>query len=307
MSGTINRGNIQRLLQEGVKNVFGNEYKDYNPIYEKLYEVLDSKKTYELAVQMEGFGLAGVKDEGDDLQFDTRRQGFAPKYIHVPYAKGFVVTYEALQDELYGQLNAGAKSLARCMKITKEFNGAYLFNNAFSTASAMAGGDGIAMCSTAHINGPSGGTYSNRLAVDADFSEASLEDMLKIIARATDARGLPIALRARTLLGHTDQMFEFQRVLKSTLQNDTSNNAVNAVREMNAVMDGFVTSPYLSTDTDAWFLLTDAPDGLKMYQRESIQFGEDESFTSMNTRYRAYERYSFGYDDPRGVYGSAGA
>lgn len=304
---TINRGSIARLLQEGVRDVFGAEYKDYNPIYGKLYEILDSKKTYELAVQLEGFGLATAKDEGDDLQFDTRRQGFSPKYVHTAYAKGFVVTYEALQDELYGQLNVGAKALARAMKLTKEFNGAYLFNNAFSTNSAMSGGDGLAMVSTAHVNGPSGGTYSNRLAVDADFAESSLEDLLKIVARAADPRGLPIALKARLLTGHTDQMFEFQRVLKSALQNDTANNAINAVREMNSVMDGFVASPYMSVDTDAWFLITDCPNGLKMYQRENVQFGEDESFTSMNTRYRAYERYSFGYDDPRGVYGSAGA
>lgn len=308
MSSTMTRGNIPRLMQEGAANVFGLEYNSYDPIYSKIYDIKNSEKAYELAVMVEGFGLAAAKDEAGDITFDTRNQGFVPKYIHTAYAKGFVMSYEAIADNLYKQqLPAGAEATARAMRITKEFNGAYLLNNAFSTLSAMPGGDGVAMCSTAHINGPSGGTYSNRLAIDADFAEASLEDMLKLIARAADPRGLPIALKANTVVGHTDQMFEFQRVLKSTLQNDTANNAISAVNSMNSIKNGFVASPYMSVDTDAWFITTDLMTGLKMYQREKVSFAKDDSFTSMNTRFRAYERYSFGYDDPRGIYGTAGA
>lgn len=307
MSSTINRGSLPRALLAGVNTWFGNSYNAYDPIWSKIYEANNSTKAYELDVQLEGFGVATQKEEGNDIQFDSRKQGFAPKYIHSSYAKGFVVTREALDDEQYGLFSSGAKALARAFYIAKEIEGARLFNTAFTTASAMQGGDGIAMISASHINGPSGGTYSNKLAVDADFSEASLEDLLKVIKRATDPRGLNINLNAVKLIGHTDQMFEFQRVLKSTLQNDTANNATNAVKDMNMIRDGFVVSPYLSADTDAWFLQTDCPEGLKQYQRTNIEYGMDDAFVSMNKRYRAYERYSFGYTDPRAIFGTQGA
>ncbi len=306
MTSTMTRGSIPRLLQDGVKNVFGDSYKALDPIHTRLYEVIGSKKAYELAVQMEGFGLASQKDEGDDITFDTRSQGYAPKYVHVTWGKGFIVSWEAMRDELYGQLTSGAKALGQSMSITKEINSASLFNTAFATTSAMPGGDGLAMISTSHLNGPSGGTFSNRLAIDADFSEAALEDMLKQIGRATNARGLPIALQANQLVGHSDQMFEFQRVLKSDGQNDTANNALNAVKSLNSVK-GIVATPYLSADTDAWFLTTTCPDGLKMYVRENVEFDQDMTFASRNSRFLAIERYVFGYDDPRCVFGSAGA
>lgn len=307
MTSTITTGSIPRLLQEGVKEVFGSSYKSYEPIYSQIYDTDTSRKAYEVDVQLEGFGLASEKTEGDDITFDSRRQGFAPKYIHVAYAKGFMVTREALADELYGQLKTGARSLARAMNITKEVRTHALFNTAFSSSSAMTGGDGLSMINTAHINGPTGGTYSNRLAVDADFSEASLEDLLKLIMRAKDPRGLVIKLQAMKLIGHTDLSFEFQRVLKSTLQNDTGNNAINAVRDMNAIKNGFINSPFLDANTRAWFIKTDAPDGLKFYQREALEFDQDQSFTSKNARFSAYERYSTGYSDPRGIFGSSGA
>ena len=307
MSSTINRGSIPRGLLAGVNTWFGDTYKQYDPIWSKIYTSSNSTKTYELDVQLEGFGVATQKEEGNDIQFDSKRQGFAPKYLHNSFAKGFVITREALDDDQYGLFTSGAKALARAFYIAKEIEGHKLLNTAFATASAQLGGDGIAMVSTSHINGPSGGTYSNRLAIDADFSEASLEDMLKIIKRAKDPRGLNINLNAVRLIGHSDQMFEFQRVLKSSLQNDTANNATNAVRDMNMVRDGFVASPYLDADTDAWFLQTDCPEGLKQYQRVALEYGMDDAFVSMNKRYRAYERYSFGYTDPRAIFGSQGA
>lgn len=307
MSSTINRGSLPRALLAGVNTWFGNSYNAYDPIWSKIYESNKSTKAYELDVQFEGFGAATQKEEGNDITFDSRKQGFAPKYVQSSFAKGFVITREALDDEQYGLFASGAKQLARAFYIAKEIEGARLFNTAFSTTSAMSGGDGLPMCSTAHINGPSGGTYSNKLAIDADFSEASLEDKIKLVKRATDPRGLSINLSAVKLIGHTDQMFEFQRVLKSSLQNDTANNATNAVKDLNLVRDGFICSPYLSADTDAWWLQTDCPEGFKMYQRTELEYGMDDAFASMNKRYRAYERYVFGFTDPRCVYGSQGA
>lgn len=306
MSSTITTGSIPRLLQAGVSKVFGDTYNSYAPTVTSLYNKARSNKAYEVNVQLEGFGLASEKTEGDDITFDSRRQGFAPKYIHAAYAKGFIVTREALDDEQYGQLNKGARALARAMAVTRETRAAALFNTAFASGSNMLGGDGVSLINSAHGNGPSGGTYSNTLPVAADFSEASLEDMLKLIMRAKDSRGLPIMLRGMKLVGHTDLTFDFQRVLKSELQSGTANNDINAVRSLGMFPNGFVTSPYLDANPRAWFIITDAADGLTMYQRTALEFGEDESFTSMNRRFRAYERYSFGYDDPRAVFGSPG-
>jgi len=307
MSGlTISTGSVPRLLQDGVKNVFGNELKLHNPKWPMLYASHTSNKAFEIAVQLEGFGLASAKAEGDDITFDSRRQGFTPKYIHTTFAKGYIVTREALEDELYSQLNDGAKALGRTMGITKEVQGAASYNNGFDATVTMVDGDGSQLFSTAHSNGPSGGTYSNTLAVAADFSEASLEDLLIQMAEIQDARGLQMDLQAVRLAGAPANMFEFQRVMGSVLQNDTGNNATNAVRDMNSVRDGFMTNPFF-TDPDAWFLTTDAPNGLKYYTRREVDFGQDNAFSSENARFKASERYSFGWDDARGVFGSEGA
>lgn len=306
MSGTITRGSIPRLLLEGVSNIYGTEIAEYKPIWSQIYKKMPSKKAYEIAVQMEGLSPATVKGESEDITFDTRKQGFTPKYVHSLFAKGVVFSYEALADEQYGVFTEGVRMLFRSMKLAKEIEAARIFNTAFSTSSAMTGGDGVAMCSTAHISGPSGGTFSNRLAVDADFGEASLEDGLNIISSMTDARGYPILVKAQNILGHTTQQFEFERVLKSSSRVDTANNDVSAVYSMKSVPGGAILNPYLSADTDAWFILTDVPNGAKMYQREEVKYGEDEAFSSLNTRYRAIERYVFGYDDPRFVVGSSG-
>lgn len=306
MAGTISTGSVPRLLQEGVGKIFGNELKEHPTKFDKMFQMLSSTKAFEVNVQLEGFNRASSKDEGDDITFDSRRQGFTPKYIHTTFAKGYVVTEEALEDELYNQLSDGARALARVMRITKEIEGAAIYNNGFDGAETMVDGDGVALFSTAHSNGPSGGTYSNRLTVDADFSEAALEDMLIQIQTINDARGLPAALQAIRLLGAPNLGFEFQRVLGSVLQNDTGTNATNAVRDMNSVRDGFTTNPFL-TDADAWFLTTDAPNGLKYYTRRAVRFGQDNAFTSGNARFKADERYVFGWDDGRGAFGTPGS
>ena len=306
MAGTIGTGSVPRLLQAGVANIFGNSLKAHTNKWDKMFSMNKSTKNFEVDVQLEGFNRASSKPEGDDITFDSRRQGFTPKYPHITFAKGYIVTEEALEDELYGQLNDGARALARVMNITKEIEGAAVYNNGFDTGVTMIDGDGSPLFSTSHANGPSGGTYSNRLTVDADLSEASLEDMLIQIQTATDARGLPAALQAARLVNAPANSFEAQRILGSVLQNDTGNTATNAVRDMNAVRDGFISNPFL-TDADAWFLTTDAPNGLKYFNRRAVRFGQDNAFTSGNARFKADERYSFGWSDARGAFGSAGA
>lgn len=305
-SGTISTGSLPRLLQEGVANVFGNSLKEHQTKWDKMFSVNQSSKAFEVDVQLEGFDRASSKPEGDDITFDSRQQGFTPKYIMTTFAKGYIVTEEALDDELYGQLNDGARALARVMSITKEIEGSAVYNNGFDGAVTMTDGDGVALFSTAHSSGPSGGTYSNRLTVDADLSEASLEDILIQIQTIEDARGLPAALQAIRLIVAPANSFEAQRILGSVLQNDTGNNATNAVRDMNSVRDGFMSNPFL-TDTDAWFLTTDAPQGLKYYTRRAVRFGQDNAFTSGNARFKADERYDFGWTDARGAFGSSGA
>jgi len=305
-SGTISTGSLPRLLQDGVANVFGNSLKGHTPKWDKMFSSNQSSKAFEVDVQLEGFNRASSKPEGDDITFDSRQQGFTPKYIHTTFAKGYIVTEEALEDELYGQLNDGARALARVMNITKEIEGGAVYNNGFDTGVTMTDGDGLPLFSSAHVNGPSGGTYSNRLAVDADLSESSLEDMLIQIQTATDARGLPAALQALRLIVAPANSFNAQRILGSVLQNDTGENATNAVRDMNSVRDGFMSNPFL-TDADAWFLTTDAPQGLKYFNRRAVRFGQDNAFTSGNARFKADERYSFGWSDARGAYGSAGS
>jgi len=306
MAGTIGTGSVPRLLQEGVAKVFGNELKEHTPKWDKMFSMANSTKAFEVDVQMEGFGLATSKAEGDDITFDSRRQGFAPKYIHTTFAKGYIVTEEALEDELYNQLSDGARALGRSMRLTKETIGANVYNNGFDGTVTMVDGDGLALFSTAHSNGPSGGTYSNRLTTDADLSEASLEDMLIQIQTIQDARGLQAALQATKLIVAPAGGFEAQRILGSVLQNDTGNNATNAVRDMNSIRDGFMSNPFL-TDADAWFLLTDAPNGMKYYTRRAVRFGQDDSFTTGNARFKADERYDFGWTDARGAMGTPGA
>lgn len=306
MSGTITTGNIPRLLQEGLNRIFGATYAEHPTEWDKIFDRFDSRKAFEVDAQLEGLGLAPEKPEGDEVSFDSFTQGFTPKYKNLTYAKGFIVTKEAMADELYGQLENRTRRLAFSMTQTKETVAANILNRGFNSAFTQIDGDGVELFSTANINGPSGGTFSNKLSTDADLSEASLEDLLIIIGQATDPRGLQIALQGVRLVVPVALQFESQRILGSVLQNDTDNNATNAVRDMNALRDGFTVNHYL-TDDSAWFVKTNAPDGMKYFTRQSVEFGEDNAFTSGNARMKADERYSFGYSDKRGIYGTAGA
>jgi hypothetical protein len=301
----ISTGSIPRLLQLGVKRVFGDSLQEFDTKYNKIFSVMTSNKAYELDVQLEGFGLANEKDQGDDITFDSRMQGFAPKYVHATWAKGYIVTEEALADELYGQLDKGARALARAMNITREFEAHSVLNDGWDTNYTMIDGDGKPLFSTIHPNGPSGGTYSNRLTVEADLSEASLEDLLALIGRAEDARGLPAMITAqRLVIADSVNKFNAQRIMGSVLQNDTANNATNAIRDMNLIKQGYLTTPYLTQD-QAWFVTTDAPEGLTFFQRADITFGQDNAFTSGNARFKASMRQSQGWSDARGAYGGS--
>lgn len=301
---TITRGNAPRLLQEGVKKVFGNTYEQWPEQYGFIFDKESSRKAFEIDVQLEGFDLAQEKEEGGGIAFDARRQGFTPTYTHITTALGYTVTKEAYDDELYGQFKKGAKQLARSMRIKKERVAADILNNGFDANFVQPGGDGLSLFNTAHINGPTNSnTYSNQLAVAAALSEASLEDLIIQVRRAKDPRDLEIQLRAVRLIVPPELQFEAQRILGSVLQNDTANNATNAMRDMRSISDGFVVNDYL-TSASNWFIKTDAPDGLKCYQRQEVDFGEDMAFTTGNYRFKATERYSFGWSDPRGVYAS---
>lgn len=305
--GVITTGSIPRLLQDGVRTVFDNQLDKHESKYDKIFRVLDSSKAFELDVQMEGFGLPSEKDEGDDITFDTRMQGFTPKYVHIELAKGYIVTQVALEDEQYGQLNDGAQALADSMNIGREVFAHSVLNNGFDSNYTMTDGDGSALFSTSHTAGPSGTTYSNKLSVDADLSEASLEDLLAQLMTFEDERGLRRALMAdRLIVAAGTNVFNAQRIMGSVLQNDTANNATNAVRDLGLLKNGWMSSPYL-TDADAWFLTTNHPNGLKFYQRVDIQFGQDNAFTSGNARFKARQRISYGWTSAAGVYGSQGA
>jgi hypothetical protein len=306
MAGVITRGNISRLTQEGIANVFGQAYAEHQAEWPMLVNQESSEKAFELDQQFEGFGLAGVKQEGDGVAYDSQQEGFTPKYDHLTYAKGFIVTKEALRDNLYGLFAKRAKALAFSMQQTKENVVANVYNRGFNSSFLITGGDGVELFSASHVRGPSDSTtYSNILATAAALSEASLEDMLIQIRQATDPRGLRIALTPQRLIVAPANAFEAERILASNLQNDTANNAINAVRSTGMLKDGYTVNDYLTSAT-AWFIKTNCPDGVKYINRQSVEFGEDTDFGTSNLRMKADERYSAGWTDPRGAYGTPG-
>lgn len=305
--GTITTGNEARLLEEGLNSVFGQAYDAHQPQYTQIFDVEGSKRAFEIDQHFEGFSLAPVKNEGDSIAYDTQTEGIAPKYPHLTYAKGFIVTEEALEDNLYGTFNRRARALAFSMNQTVEVVCANVLNNGFDSNYTMTGGDGQALFSTSHPNGPTdSNNFSNKLAVDADLTESTLEDLLIQINQAQDARGLEIALQADRLIVAPSNMFNVERIMKSVLQNDTAENAINAIREMRAIKNGFAVNNFL-TDADAWFVKTNAPDGMKFFNRRDTKFEQDMDFGTSNLRFKASRRFSAGWSDARGCYGSQGA
>lgn len=299
----ITTGNHPKLLWPGLKALFGLTYENVPLQHTQVFDVDDSDKAYEEVQEITGFGLAPVKSEASSISYDTHTQGYTTRFTNVTYGLGFIESQEAVEDNQYkGRATSRTKALARSMRVTKETVMANIFNRAFT--SAYAGGDGKEMIATDHptVNG----TQSNELAVAADLSEASIEDMIIQIMNATDSRGLRINLSAQKLIVPSNLAFEAERIVKSTLQNDTANNAVNAMKSMGMLPGGVFVWRYL-TDVDAWFIKTDAQEALKLFNRRALSFEKDSDFDTSNFKHKATERYVGGWADWRGIFGTPGA
>lgn len=300
----INTGSIASALRPGVHQWFGTSYKRYDTEYDKIFEVLSSSMNFEQDVSIHGFGLASVKPEGSPIAFDVMQQGPKINYQHITYGLGFILTREAIEDNLYMQLaKSQSEALALSMKQTKEIVAANVLNRAFT--SGYTGYDGVVLCSTAHV--PSrGGAYSNAFSSSMDLSEDSLEQALITIAGLTDEAGLKMQAMGRKLIIPKELQFDAQRILKSDERTGTADNDINVISSQGYMPDGMFIDHYL-TDTDAWFVKTDVANGLRMFQRRDLMIDNDTQFDTDNVRYKATERYSVGWTDPRGIFGSAGA
>ena len=303
MSGVINTSSHPKALWPGVKAWWGQTYDEHETEYTSLFDSDSSNKNYEEDVQLSGFGLAPRKSEGAGVSYDSEIQGLTTRYTHVAYALGYIVTKEEMDDNLYLEISKKrAAALAMSFRQTKENVGANVYNRAFN--STYKGGDGVELCSTSHVN-ITGGTYANKPTVDADLSEASLEDAIISIMGYTNDRGLLINVMPKSLIIARNEWFNANRILKTTLQPGNNNNDINVLKATNALPGGIVMNHYL-TSAHAWFLRTNVQNGMKYYERKSIEFTQDNDFDTDNAKAKAYERYSFGWTDPRAIYGVNG-
>ena len=301
----ITRSQLVKELEPGLNALFGLEYKRYENEHEQIFSIETSDRAFEEEVMLTGFGSAPVKTEGAGMAYDTAQESFTARYTHETIAVACAVTEEAIEDNLYDRLSVRyTKALARSMSNTKQVKAASVLNNGF-TGGTFAGGDGVALMSTAHPTAM-GPDFANRPTVAADLNETSLEQGIIDIAAFTDERGLKVALTARKLVVPKELQFTAERLMKTSLRVATADNDINAIVSMGLIPEGYVVNHYL-TDTDAFFLLTDAPNGLKMFNRSPVKTAFEGDFETGNVRYKARERYSFGFSDPRGIYGSPGA
>ena len=300
----ISRAQLLKELLPGLNALFGLEYAKYENEHADIYESESSDRSFEEEVKLSGFNAAPVKDEGSAISYDNAQESFTARYNHETIAMGFAITEEAMEDNLYDSLSARyTKALARAMAYTKQVKAVNPFNNGFSGGS-FDSGDGVDLFSTSHPL-VSGGTNANTPSTQADMNETSLEAAVISIAGWTDERGLLIAGKPRKLIIPPNLMFVAQRVLKSELRVATADNDINALRSM-GVIPSWSVNHYL-TDTDAWFIITDIPNGFKHFVRTAMETSMDGDFDTGNVRYKARERYSFGVSDPLGAYGSSGA
>ena len=299
----INRAQLAKELEPGLNALFGMEYDRYDSEHEEIFETESSDRAFEEEVMIVGFGNASVKGEGEGVAFDQASEGFTSRYSHETIALAFALTEEAVEDNLYDRLGSRyTKALARSMANTKQIKAAAVLNNAFDTS--ITGGDGKALVATDHPLG-GGGSASNRPSTYADLNETSLEDALINVSTLVDDRNLTIALQAQKLIIPPALQFVADRLLQSNLRPGSSDNDVNAMKNMGMIPQGYVVNHYL-TDTDAWFLKTDCPDGFKHFQRSPMSTSLEGDFDTGNMRYKARERYSFGYSNWRAVYASQG-
>ena len=300
----ISRAQLLKELLPGLNALFGLEYEKYEGEHAEIYETENSDRAFEEEVMIVGFGNASVKGEGNAVEYDNATEGFTARYAHETVALAFSLTEEAVEDNLYDRLGSRyTKALARSMANTKQIKAAAVLNNAFS--SSFTGGDGQALVSNAHPLG-GGGTASNRPTAYADLNETSLEDALINVSTLVDDRNLTIALQGRKLIVPPALQFVADRLLQTPGRVGTSDNDINAIKNMGMVPEGYVVNNYL-TDTDAWFLKTDCPDGFKHFERSPMQTSLEGDFDTGNMRYKARERYSFGYSNWRAVFASQGA
>ena len=300
----INRAQLVKELVPGLHALFGLEYDRYDTEYEEIFETETSERAFEEEVMLTGFGEAPVKFEGSGVTYDTAQESFTARYSHETIALAFSLTEEAIEDNLYDTLSSRyTRALARSMMTTKNIKGANILNNAFS--SSFVGGDGKELCATDH---PTVGneTQRNELSTASDLNETSLEKALIDIAAFEDERGLKINAQARKLIIPTALQFVADRLLETPGRVGTADNDINALRNMGMVPEGYTVNHYL-TDTDAFFLTTDVPNGLKHFVRSPVATSMEGDFETGNVRYKARERYSLGFSDWRGIFGSPGA
>ena len=301
--GVITTGAHPLALWPGIAKWWGREYNKHMIEYDQIFQMMTSDKAWERDAEVTGFGLAPVKSEGASVRYGSESQGTVIDYINVAYALGYIVTREEIDDNLYEVVSRRrSQALAFSMNQTKEIVAANILNNGFD--SNFTGGDAKELLATDHPTVD--GTQSNKLAVDADFSEAALEDLLIQIMNATNSRGLRIKLMAECLVVPPALTFEAERVTRSPLQNDTANNALNAVYSMGLLPKGIKVNHYLD-DPDAWYVKTNVMRGLMGFQRKAVEFTQDNDFDTENAKAKCYERYAFGWTDFRGIYGSRGA
>ena len=299
----ISRSQLVKELEPGLNALFGLEYKKYENQHAEIFDTENSDRAFEEEVMLSGFANAQVKPEGSAVTFDNAQETFTARYTHETIALAFSITEEAIEDNLYDRLASRyTKALARSMANTKQVKAANVLNNAFN--SSYAGGDGKELCATNHPT--IAGSFSNELGTSADLNETSLEQALIDIAAFTDERGLKIAARGVKMIIPSELQFTAERLMKSAQRVGTADNDINAIKNMGMIPQGYVVNNYL-TDTDAFFIKTDVPNGLKMFVRSPIKTSMEGDFDTGNVRYKSRERYSFGWSDPRGIFGSPGA
>ena len=298
----ISRSQLVKELEPGLNALFGLEYKRYENQHAEIYTAENSDRAFEEEVMLSGFANAQVKAEGAGVSFDEAQETFSARYTHETVALAFAITEEAIEDNLYDRLASRyTKALARSMANTKQVKAANVLNNAFGTAN---GGDGKELCATDHPI--TAGTEQNELSTAADLNETSLEQSLIDIAAMTDERGLRVAARGVKMIIPSELQFTAERLMKSQGRTGTADNDINAIVSMGMVPQGYRVNNYL-TDTDAFYILTDVPNGMKMFNRAPLTTAMEGDFDTGNVRYKARERYSFGVSDPRGIFASPGA
>ena len=301
----ISRAQLVKELEPGLNALFGLEYKRYENQHAEIYNVESSDRAFEEEVMLSGFGNAQVKGEGQGIAFDDAQETFTARYTHETVALAFAITEEAIEDNLYDRLASRyTKALARSMANSKQVKAAAPLINGLPSTDAFDSGDGVSLFNTAHTT--LGGSFANTLATQADLNETSLEQSLIDIGEMTDERGLLIAAKGVKMIVPPENQFNAERLMKSQGRTGTADNDINAVNSMGMIPQGYRVNNYL-TDADSWYIITDVPNGMKMFVRTPLNTAMEGDFDTGNVRYKARERYSFGVSDPRGIFGVEGA